>query len=90
MHKPTVSEEAGMNLFSEAESISLIRLRYFQHQLNEMLKAKQFSQIPIHRAFGQEAAAVGMDITMARMICFASLITNRYHEPLYNITPVDD
>jgi hypothetical protein len=38
MHKPTVNEEAGMNLFSEAESISLIRLRYFQHQLNEMLK----------------------------------------------------
>ena len=71
MSKPTVSEEASMSLFSETESISLIRLRYFQHQLNEMLKAKQLSQIPIHLAFGHEAVAVGMDITMASddMLC---------------------
>ena len=52
-----------MNRFAEAESIDLIRLRYSQHQLNEMLKAKQF-KIPIHLAFGHEAAAVGMDLTM--------------------------
>ncbi len=52
-----------MNRFSEAESIDLIRLRYSQHQLNEMLKAKLF-KIPIHLAFGHEAAAVGMDLTM--------------------------
>ena len=52
-----------MNRFAEAESIDLIRLRYSQHQLNEMLKAKQF-KIPIHLAFGHEAVAVGTDLTM--------------------------
>ena len=52
-----------MNRYAEAESIDLIRLRYSQHQLNEMLKKKQF-KIPIHLAFGHEAAAVGMDLTM--------------------------
>ncbi|MBI4208587.1 MAG: hypothetical protein HY538_02625 [Deltaproteobacteria bacterium] len=52
-----------MNSFSETEAIALIRLRHSQHQLNEMLKAKRF-KIPIHLAFGHEAAAVGMDLTM--------------------------
>lgn len=55
----------NMNIFSESESIDLIRLRYFQHQINEMLKAGQFKQIPIHLAFGHEAVAVGVDHTMA-------------------------
>lgn len=55
---------ADMNSFSESESVDLIRLRYSQHQLNEMLKVGQFSKIPIHLAFGHEAAAVGMDLTM--------------------------
>ena len=54
-----------MNEFSEKESIDLIRLRYFQHQLNEMLKAKQLNRIPIHLAFGREAVAVGVDRIMS-------------------------
>ena len=41
----------------------MIRLRHWQHLLNEMLKAKEFD-IPVHLAFGHEAAAVGMDLTM--------------------------
>lgn len=53
-----------MNFYSRAESIDLIRLRYFQHQLNEMLKEKQFSKIPVHLAFGHEAVAVGIDLTL--------------------------
>ena len=71
MGKQKANVDTSINLFSEAESISLIRLRYFQHQLNEMLKAKQFSQIPIHLAFGHEAVAVGMDLIMASddMLC---------------------
>jgi TPP-dependent pyruvate/acetoin dehydrogenase alpha subunit len=54
-----------LNMFSETESLDLIRLRYFQHQLNEMLKTRELHQIPIHLAFGHEAVAVGMDLTMA-------------------------
>jgi TPP-dependent pyruvate/acetoin dehydrogenase alpha subunit len=71
MSKQKANVDASINLFSEAESISLIRLRYFQHQLNEMLKEGQFPQIPIHLAFGHEAAAVGLDLTMAPddMLC---------------------
>jgi pyruvate dehydrogenase E1 component alpha subunit len=44
--------------------VEVVRLRYWQHLLNEMLKQKQF-KIPIHLAFGHEAAAVAMDLTMA-------------------------
>lgn len=53
-----------MSKFSENESVDLIRLRYFQHQLNEKLKAREFSRIPIHLSFGREAVAVGMDLCM--------------------------
>ena len=52
-----------MRAYSDSEAIALIRLRYWQHLLNEMLKARQF-KIPIHLAFGHEAAAVAMDLTM--------------------------
>jgi len=38
----------------------VLRLRYWQHILNELLKRKSF-QIPIHLAFGHEAAAVALD-----------------------------
>jgi TPP-dependent pyruvate/acetoin dehydrogenase alpha subunit len=38
---------------------SMLRLRYWQHLLNEMLKQRRF-QIPIHMAFGHEAAAVAL------------------------------
>ena len=51
-------------MFSESEAINLLRLRYFQHQLNEMLKEGQFKKIPIHLAFGHEAVAVGIDDTL--------------------------
>lgn len=43
--------------------VAVLRIRYWQHLLNEMLKQKQF-RIPIHLAFGHEAAAVAMDLTM--------------------------
>ena len=42
---------------------AVIRLRYWQHLLNEMLKQKKF-KIPIHLAFGHEAAAVAVDHCM--------------------------
>ncbi len=38
---------------------SMLRLRYWQHLLNEQLKQRRF-QIPIHMAFGHEAAAVAL------------------------------
>src|SRR5688572_6685245 len=42
---------------------SVLRLRHWHHLLNEMLKQKQF-KIPIHLAFGHEAAAVSVDRVM--------------------------
>ena len=45
------------------DALSVLRIRYWQHVLNEMLKEKKF-KIPIHLAFGHEAAAVAMDQTM--------------------------
>ncbi len=50
-------------VYTEAEALALVRLRYWQHLLNEMLKAGAFN-IPVHLAFGHEAAAVGIDLTM--------------------------
>ena len=47
----------------EPAHVSVLRLRYWHHLLNEMLKQKQF-KIPIHLGFGHEAAAVAMDRTM--------------------------
>lgn len=55
--------ERPSNTYSEAEAVALIRLRHWQHRLNEMLKAGRF-KIPVHLAFGHEAAAVAMDLTM--------------------------
>jgi TPP-dependent pyruvate/acetoin dehydrogenase alpha subunit len=52
-----------LNVYSDAEAVAMIRLRYWQHQLNEMLKAGAFKS-PVHLAFGHEAAAVGLDVTM--------------------------
>lgn len=43
--------------------VAVMRLRYWQHLLNEMLKQKQF-KVPVHLAFGHEAVAVAMDQTM--------------------------
>ena len=49
---------------SDATSLAVLRLRYWQHLLNEMLKEKQF-KLPIHLGFGHEAAAVALDCAMA-------------------------
>ncbi len=49
---------------SDATALAVLRLRYWQHLLNEMLKEKQF-KIPIHLGFGHEAAAVALDYSMA-------------------------
>lgn len=40
--------------------VDVLRLRYWHHILNEMLKRKAF-KIPVHLAFGHEAAAVALD-----------------------------
>ena len=58
-----MSTGSDKGIYSDNEAIALIRLRYWQHLLNEMLKEKEF-KIPIHLAFGHEAAAVAMDLTM--------------------------
>lgn len=42
----------------------ILQLRYWQHLLNEMLKDKKKFKIPIHLAFGHEAAAVALDRSM--------------------------
>ncbi len=47
----------------DSSALAVLRLRYWQHLLNEMLKQRQFN-IPIHLAFGHEGAAVAMDRTM--------------------------
>ncbi len=49
---------------SEVDALAVLRLRYWQHLLNEMLKRKEF-KIPIHMGFGHEAAAVAMNCSMA-------------------------
>mgnify|MGYP001278843624 FL=1 len=50
--------------------LAVLKLRYWQHLLNEMLKEKQF-RIPIHLGFGHEAAAVALDncMTMEDTLC---------------------
>lgn len=41
----------------------VLRVRYWHHVLNEAMKERQF-KVPIHLAFGHEAAAVAMDQVM--------------------------
>lgn len=57
------SETAAAPQVSEADALAVLRLRHWHHLLNEMLKQRQF-KIPIHLAFGHEAAAVAMDRSM--------------------------
>src|SRR5688572_10429413 len=47
-----------------ADAAEILRLRFWQHILNEMLKKKAF-RIPVHLAFGYEALAVAVDRTLA-------------------------
>jgi TPP-dependent pyruvate/acetoin dehydrogenase alpha subunit len=61
--RPDSSERDATITYSRTEAVALIRLRYWMHLLNEMLKQGQFL-IPIHLGFGHEAVAVGMDFTM--------------------------
>ena len=51
--------EAEPKPAATSDAIDVVRLRYWQHLLNEMLKRKQF-KIPVHLAFGHEAAAVAL------------------------------
>lgn len=50
-------------MLSDYDAFDVLRIRYWHHLLNEMLKKKLF-KVPVHLAFGHEAAAVGMDRTM--------------------------
>lgn len=50
-------------MLSNRDAFDVIRTRYWHHLLNEMLKKKLF-KVPVHLAFGHEAAAVGIDRTM--------------------------
>jgi pyruvate dehydrogenase E1 component alpha subunit len=56
----TAETAAAAGSYTRDEAVALIRLRYWQHQLNELLKAGEF-KIPVHLAFGHEAAAVSVD-----------------------------
>ena len=40
---------------------SLLRMRFYQHKINEMLKKSHFKDIPVHLNFGHEAIAVALD-----------------------------
>lgn len=61
--RPFPADRAGSDPADAADLVAVLRLRYWHHLLNEMLKQKQF-KIPIHLAFGHEAAAVAMDRTL--------------------------
>jgi TPP-dependent pyruvate/acetoin dehydrogenase alpha subunit len=54
---PNTSTDSG------ALAEKAVRLRYWQHLLNEALKAKAFT-IPVHLGFGYEAFAVALDAIM--------------------------
>ena len=60
----SASDMAPETTASDVTSLAVLRLRYWQHLLNEMLKEKQF-KVPIHLGFGHEAAAVALDYSMA-------------------------
>ena len=57
------TDQVEMDRVTESDALDVLRVRYWHHLLNEMLKKKQF-KIPIHLAFGHEAAAVAMDRSM--------------------------
>jgi len=56
-------ETEEFNESDDKDNLEVLRLRYWQHLINELLKNKQF-RIPIHLAVGHEAAAVAMDREM--------------------------
>ena len=71
------------NLVSAART--MIRLRYWQHILNEMLKKRRF-KIPVHLAFGHEAVAVAL----AGVASAADSISVTHRNILYNLVRQDD
>lgn len=48
------------NAIAEGEAFDIIRLRWWHHLLNELLKRKSF-QVPVHLDFGHEAAVVALN-----------------------------
>ena len=71
------------NLVSAARN--MIRLRYWQHILNEMLKQRRF-KIPVHLAFGHEAVAVAL----AGVTSSADSVSVTHRNVLYNLARQDD
>ena len=57
------ANQVKLDTMAESDVLDVLRVRYWHHLLNEMLKKKRF-KIPIHLAFGHEAAAVAMDRSM--------------------------
>jgi TPP-dependent pyruvate/acetoin dehydrogenase alpha subunit len=55
----TVDEPREPILDLEVATRNILRLRYWQHIINEFLKQRRF-KIPIHLAFGHEAVAVAL------------------------------
>ncbi|MBT8579337.1 hypothetical protein G6646_00080 [Polynucleobacter paneuropaeus] len=51
-------------MISTNDCVDLIRLRLWQHHINERLKKKHFSKIPIHLSFGHEALALAISDAM--------------------------
>ena len=63
----------SLSLFTEDDCFSLVRLRLFQHQINELLKNKANFSVPIHLGFGHEALAVAIasHVTNEDAICLS-------------------
>lgn len=74
------ANENGPDLMVESDALAILRIRYWHHLLNEMLKRKQF-RIPIHLGFGHEAAAVAMD----RAMCADDKLCLSHRNVAYNL-----
>jgi TPP-dependent pyruvate/acetoin dehydrogenase alpha subunit len=59
----TPASQATVRGRSDSVFTDVLRIRYWHHVLNEALKKRQF-KVPIHLAFGHEAAAVAMNQVM--------------------------
>lgn len=55
---------AAVGPIAPLDARDILRLRYWQHLLNEKMKEKNWFKIPIHLAFGHEAVAVAIDRCM--------------------------
>lgn len=59
----TLASQATTRGTIDSAITDVLRIRYWHHVLNELLKKGQF-KVPVHLAFGHEAAAVAMDRVM--------------------------